>query len=214
MIVCRTCPACRGDQVTELVAAVRSGGQAEPHACRNPALPSGRTLPRGRGDTHQRPPALPGGQHGDAASTHQGLQGDHVDDAAELSASAAGPPGSGTEELANPRPSLAGEHLTADKHQCRDGRCGDHRARDDGLAGPSRCDQHAKVIEARELLPTVTRQRPCETRYPPLCMETPASLWLVGGAPNRIFCRSLFLANSRRSLAAWNCIAWSRAVWD
>ena len=30
--------------------------------------------------------------------------------------------------------------------------------------------------------------------------------------PNRIFCCSLFLANSRRSLAAWNCIARSRAL--
>jgi transposase IS116/IS110/IS902 family protein len=45
-----------------------------------------------------------------------------------------------------------------------------------------------------------------------LCTETPSSIWLVGGAPNRIFCCSLFLANSRRSLAAWNCIAWSRAL--
>jgi len=51
-------------------------------------------------------------------------------------------------------------------------------------------------------------------REPPLCTETPSSIWLVGGAPNRIFCCSLFLANSRRSLAAWNCIAWSRALWD
>jgi len=49
---------------------------------------------------------------------------------------------------------------------------------------------------------------------PPLCTETPSSIWLVGGAPNRIFCCSLFLANSRRSLAARNCIAWSRALWD
>ena len=30
--------------------------------------------------------------------------------------------------------------------------------------------------------------------YPSLCTETPSSSWLVGGAPDRIFCCSLFAA--------------------
>ncbi len=76
------------------------------------------------------------------------------------------------------------------------------------------CDELNTYAQVRLVLylnrPQRLPDRP--TPEPPLCTETPSSISLVGGAPNRIFCHSLFLANSRRSLAAWNCIAWSRAL--
>ena len=90
----------------------------------------------------------------------------------------------------------------------------------DGHAGErrGRADRHCRAVNGCRKRPSLTQHhaerqwRSRRTRTLSLCTETPSSIWLVGGAPNRIFCCSLFLANLRRSLAAWNCIAWSRAL--
>ena len=62
-------------------------------------------------------------------------------------------------------------------------------------SGPARQDQ-----QSSSALRCVIGQPRGYARSAALCTETPSSIWLVGGAPNRIFCCSLFLANSRRSL--------------
>jgi len=45
---------------------------------------------------------------------------------------------------------------------------------------------------------TETALEPHDASDASICTETPCSIWLIGGAPNRIFCCSLFLANPRR----------------
>jgi hypothetical protein len=100
-----------GDEVVELVAPVRSGGQPEP--------PPGADLPdcvleRGGGDVvaligDDQP--VPGGQLRDVVAAGQRLQRDHVDGAAQPGPAAAELPGLDAEELADPGPPLVRQRL-------------------------------------------------------------------------------------------------------
>src|SRR5262245_17515738 len=92
-----------GDEVVELVAPVRGGGQAEPAPCRD--LPDG--VLEGCGwyvvalVRDDQPVA--GGEVGDVVAAGQGLQSDDVDGAAQLGAAAAELPGSDAEERGEAR---------------------------------------------------------------------------------------------------------------
>ena len=95
-----------GDQVVELVAAVRGGGQPEPAPCRDLL---DRVLERGSRDVMAfvgDDQAVPGGQLRDVAAAGQGLQSDDVDGAAQLGPAAAELPGFDAEELGDPGPPL------------------------------------------------------------------------------------------------------------
>jgi len=77
---------------------------------------------------------VPGGESGDVVAAGQGLQGNDVDGAAELSPAAAELPGLDAEELGNPGSPLVGEGLAIDEDQCGCPMRGDDRARHYGLA--------------------------------------------------------------------------------
>src|SRR5262249_59924993 len=103
-----------GDEVVELVAPVRGGGQAEPAPYRDlldGILEGGSwhvvTLVR-----NDQP--VPGGETSDVIATGQGLQGDDVDGAAQLRPAAAELPGLDAEEFGDPGPPLVGEGLAVD----------------------------------------------------------------------------------------------------
>jgi hypothetical protein len=106
-----------GDEVIELVAPVRGGGQAEPAPDRD--LPDG--ILEGRGwhvvalVCDDQP--VSGGESGDVVAASQGLQGHDVDGAAQLRAAAAELPGLDAEELGDPAPPLVGEGLAIDQDQ-------------------------------------------------------------------------------------------------
>jgi hypothetical protein len=102
------------DEVVELVAPVRGGGQAEPAPDRD--LPDGI---REGGGWHvvalvgdDQP--VPGGEAGDVVAAGQGLHGDHVDGAAQLRPAAAELPGLDAEELGDPGPPLVGKCFPVD----------------------------------------------------------------------------------------------------
>src|SRR5206468_6000528 len=101
----------QGDQVIELVAAVRGGGQAEPAPCRDLL---DRVLERGGRDVMAfvgDDKAVPGGQVRDVVAAGQGLQDDDIDGAAQLGPAAAKLPGSDAEELSDPGPPLVRQRL-------------------------------------------------------------------------------------------------------
>ena len=102
------------DEVVELVAPVRGGGQAEPAAdrdlldgllegcCRNVVALVGDGQPVG------------GGEVGDVVPPRERLQGQDVDRPAELRPAAAELPGLDAEELGDPCPPLVGERFAVD----------------------------------------------------------------------------------------------------
>jgi len=110
-------PDLHGDQVVELVAPVRRGGQPEP-AARRDLLD--RVLERGSRNVvafigDDQPVA--GGQRGDVVLASEGLQGDDVDSPAELRAAAAKLPCLHAEELADATPPLVGQRLAVNQDQ-------------------------------------------------------------------------------------------------
>src|SRR5215510_3881803 len=97
-------PHLHSDQVVELVAAVRGGGEPEPAPCRDLL---DRVLERGGRDVVAfvgDDQAVPGGQLRDILAAGQGLQGDDIDGAAQLGPAAAELPGFDAEELGDSGP--------------------------------------------------------------------------------------------------------------
>ena len=90
--------------------------------------------------------AVSGGQLRQVVAPRQGLQGHHVDRAAQLRAATTELARGNAEVFGQPRPPLIGEGLAVDQHQRRGGVSGDQRARDHGLARPGRRDQHPMVM--------------------------------------------------------------------
>ena len=106
-----------GDQVVELVAPVRRGGQPEP-AARRDLLD--RVLERRSRDmvtfvSDNQP--ITAGQHDDVLLAGQGLQGDDVDDPAELRAAAAKLAGLHAEELTDAAAPLVSQRLAVNQDQ-------------------------------------------------------------------------------------------------
>lgn len=105
----------QGDEVVELVAPVRRGGQPESAA--------GRDLPHsmlegggGHGVTlvdHHQP--VVAGPAGDVVATGEGLQGGDVDDAGGLAAPAAALPGLHAEQFADAGAPLVGEGFAVER---------------------------------------------------------------------------------------------------
>ena len=111
-------PGLHGDEVVELVAPVRRGGQPEP-AARRDLLD--RVLERGGrnvvafiGDNQP----VTGGQRGDVVLAGEGLQGEDVDGPTELRAAAAELPGLHAEEIADSAAPLVGQCLAVNQDQC------------------------------------------------------------------------------------------------
>ena len=77
---------------------------------------------------------VPGGESGDVVAAGQGLQGNDVDGAAELSPAAAELPGFDAEELGDPGSPLVRESLPVHQDESGDLMGGDDRARHYGLA--------------------------------------------------------------------------------
>ncbi len=110
-------PGLHGDQVVELVAPVRRGGQPEPAACRDLL---DRVLERGSwnmvafiGDDEP----VTGRQRGAIVSAGKGLQGDDVDGPAELCAAAAKLPCFHAEELTDAATPLVSQRLAVNQDQ-------------------------------------------------------------------------------------------------
>jgi hypothetical protein len=104
-------PDLQSDQVIELVTAVGSGGQAEPAAGRDLL---DRVLERCCRDVVAlvgNDQAVPSGERRDVVASRQGLQGDHVDDAADLRPAAAELSRRYAEEFADAGPPLVGQCL-------------------------------------------------------------------------------------------------------
>ena len=139
------------DQVIELVAAVRGGGQPEPAPCRDlldrMLERSGRDVMAFVGDDQ----AVPGGQLRDVVAAGQGLQGDDIDRAAQLGPAAAELPGFDAEELSDPGPPLIRKRLPVHQDESGDLMRGDDRARHHGLARSGRRDQHPQIVPGQDL---------------------------------------------------------------
>ncbi|OSY34574.1 hypothetical protein BG845_06727 [Pseudonocardia autotrophica] len=134
------------DQVVELVAPVRGRGQPEPAPGRD--LAHGVVERRGRKVMTfvDHDEAVTGGQRRQVVAPSEGLEGHHIDRAAQLRAAATELARDDAEVLGQPRPPLISEGLAVDQHQRRGGVPGDQRARDHGLTYPGRRDQHPVVV--------------------------------------------------------------------
>src|SRR5215212_6070580 len=136
----------QGDEVVELVAPVRRGGQPEPAAGRD--LPDS-LLEGGGGHVvtlvdHYQP--VVAGPAGDVVATGKGLQGGDVDDAGGLAVSAAALTGLHAEQFADAGAPLVGEGFAVDEHECGDRVVSDQRAGYDRLACSGRGYQHAGFL--------------------------------------------------------------------
>ncbi len=136
----------QADQVVELIATFRGGGEAQPAAGRDLL---DRVLERRGGHAvahvHDDQPVSVG-KRGEVVAPGEGLQGGDVDDAGGLGASAAALSGLDAEQVVDAGAPLVGEGLAVYQYQRGHAVVGDDDASDHGLAGAGWGDQYREFV--------------------------------------------------------------------